>query len=191
MELQRRQGLYGRIFRLICIAFVLNVAMVLNATTVNAKFDPLSFFEKNTTFFRDFKTFRTQWFAVEDRIFSIKDEYEPVNWAAIRDSAKEVVMKHERLMVKFARDCRSARSKLPPAEAAQAQHALEIVLEYLDSVGLVVLKLYEISEKLYKKTLDPYAYTTSDYNDDIRHFKKLYEAFEKKGKALNQLMYGK
>jgi len=51
--------------------------------------------------------------------------------------------------------------------------------------------LYEISEKLYKKTLDPYAYTMSDYNDDYRHFKKLNEAFQKKGKALNQLLYGK
>ena len=191
MELQRRQGLYGPVFRLICIAFVINVAMVLNATTVMAKFDPMSFFEKNTTFFSDFKTFLTQWFAVEDRISSIKDEYEPVDWAAIRDSAKKVVMKHESLMVKFARDCRSARSKLPPAEAAQAQHAIEIVLEYLDSVGLVVLKLYEISEKLYKKTLDPYSYTMSDYNDDFRHFKKLNESFEKKGKVLNQLLYGK
>jgi len=100
-------------------------------------------------------------------------------------------MMHENLTVKFARDCRSARSKLPPAEAAQAQHAIEIVLEYLDSVGLVVLKLYEISEKLYKKTLDPYSYTMSDYNDDFRHFKKLNEAFEKKGKELNQLLYGK
>jgi hypothetical protein len=156
-----------------------------------AKFDPMSFFEKNTTFFSDFKTFRTQWFAVEDRISSIKDEYEPVDWATIRDSAKEVVMKHERLMAKFTRDCRSAQSKLPPAEAAQAQQAIEIVLEYLDSVGLVVLKLYDISEKLYKKTLDPYSYTMSDYNDDFRYFKKLNKAFEKKGKALNQLLYGK
>ncbi len=191
MKLQRRQGLYGPAFRLICIAFFINVAMVLNATTVMAKFDPMSFFEKNTTFFSDFKTFRTQWFAVEDRISGIKDEYEPVDWDAIRDSAKEVVMKHKRLMVKFARDCRSARSKLLPAEEAQAQHAIEIVLEYLDSVGLVVLKLYEISEKLYKKTLEPYSYTMSDYNDDFRHFKKLNEAFEKKGKVLNQLLYGK
>ncbi len=191
MELQRRQGLYGPVFRLICIAFVINVAMVLNATTVMAKFDPMSFFENNTTFFSDFKTFRTQWFAVEDRISSIKDEYEPVDWAAVRDSAKEVVMKHEGLMVKFVRDCRSARSKLPPAKADQAQHAIETVMEYLDSVGLVVLKLYEISAKLYNKIQDPYSYTMSSYNDDFRHFRKLYEAFEKKGKALNQLMYGK
>ncbi len=180
-----------RILQLLCLAFVINLAIVLNATTVMAKFDPMSFFEKNTTFFSDFKAFRTQWFAVEDQIFSIKDEYEPVDWAAIRNSAKEVVVKHERLMVKFARDCRSARSKLPPDEAAQAQDAIAIVLEYLDSVGLVVLKLYEISEKLYKKTVDPYSYTMSDYNDDFKHFKKLYEAFEEKGKALNQLLYGK
>ena len=191
MELQRRQGIYESVFRLICIVFVINVVMVFNATTVMAKFDPMSFFEKNTTFFSDFKTFRTQLFTVEDRISINKYEYEPVDWAAIRDSAKEVVMKHERLMVKFARDCRSTRSKLPPAEAAQAQHAIEIVLEYLDSVGLIVLKLYEISEKLYKKTLNPYSYTMSDYNDDFRHFKKLNEAFEKKGKVLNQLLYGK
>ena len=191
MELQPRQGLCRPLFRLICIAFVIYLAMGLNTTPVMANFDPMSFFEKNTTFFFDFREFRAQWFAVEDRISSIKDEYEPVDWAAIRDSAKEVVMKHERLMVKFARDCRSARSKLPPAEAAQAQHAIEIVLEYLDSVGLVVLKLYEISEKLYKKTQDPYSYTMSDYNDDFRHFKKLNEAFEGKGKALNQLLYGR
>ena len=112
-------------------------------------------------------------------------------WAAIRDSAKKVVMKHERLMVKFARDCRSARNKLPDGEAAQAHHAIEIVLEYLDSIGLVVLKLYEISEKLYKKTLDPYSYIMSEYNDDFSRFKKLNEAFEKKGTELNQLLYGK
>lgn len=179
------------VFRLICISFIINVAMVLNATTVMAKFDPMSFFEKNTTFFSDFRTFRTQWFAVEDRISSIKDVYEPVDWAAIRDSAKEVVMKHEQLMVKFTLDCTSAKRKLPDGEAVHAQHAIEIALEYLDAVGLVVLKLYEISEKLYKKTLNPYFYTMSDYNDDFSHFKKLNEAFEKKGTALNQLLYGK
>ncbi len=176
---------------MLCLACVINVAIVLNATTVMAKFDPMSFFENNTTFFSDFKTFRTQWFAVEDRISSIKDEYEPVDWAKIRDKAKDVVMMHENLTVKFARDCRSARSKLPPAEVAQAQHAIEIVLEYLDSVGLVVLKLYEITEKLYNKTVDPYSYTMSDYNSDMKHFKKLSEAFEEKGKALNQLLYAK
>lgn len=191
MDSQRVQGRDGRAFRLICLAFVVNVAMVLDAAVVMAKFDPMSFFEKNTTFFSDFKAFRAQWFAVEDRISGIKDEYEPVDWAAIRDSAKEVVMKHERLIVKFARDCKSARSKLPSAEAAQAQSAIEVVLEYLDSVGLVVLKLYEISEKLYNKTVDPYSYTMSDYNYDFRQFKKLNEAFKKKGNALNQLLYGK
>ena len=191
MDLQRGQGCDGPALRLICLAFVVNVAMVLDAAAVMAKFDPMSFFEKNTTFFSDFKAFRAQWFVVEDRISGIKDEYEPVDWATIRDSAKEVVMKHERLIVKFARDCRSARSKLPPAEAAQAQRAIEVALEYLDSVGLVVLKLYEISEKLYNKTLDPYSYTMSDYNADFRQFKKLNEAFEKKGNALNQLLYGK
>lgn len=191
MELQRQQSFYRSVFRFICIAFIINFAMFLNATAVMAKFDPISFFEKNTTFFSEFKTFRTQWFAVEERISNIKDEYERVDWAAIRDSAKDVVVKHEHLMVKFARDCRSARSKLPADEAAQAQHAIEIVLEYLDSVGLVVLKLYEISEKLYRKTLDPYSYTMSDYNDDFSHFKQLNEAFEKKGTALNQLLYDK
>ena len=191
MEFQRRQSFYMPAFRLICIAFIINVAMVLNATTVMAKFDPMSFFEKNTTFFSDFRAFRTQWFAVEDRISNIKDVYEPVDWAAIRDSAKEVVMEHEHLMVKFVRDCTSAKGKLPDGEAVEAQHAIEIALEYLDSVGMVVLKLYEISEKLYKKTLDPYSYTTSDYNADFSHFKKLNEPFEMKGTALNQLLYGK
>lgn len=191
MDSQRGQGCDGHAFRLICLAFVVNVAMVLDATAVMAKFEPMSFFEKNTTFFSDFKAFRAQWFAVEDRISGIKDEYEPVDWATIRDSAKEVLLKHERMMVKFARDCRSARSKLPPAEAAQAQRAIEVVLEYFDSVGLVVLKLYEISEKLYNKTSNPYSYTMSDYNADFRQFKKLNETFEKKGNALNQLLYGK
>jgi hypothetical protein len=191
MKLQRRQGLYRHIFRFVCIVFIFNVAVVFNATTVMAKFNPMSFFEKNTTFFFDFKMLRTQWFAVEDRISSIKDVYEPVDWGEIRDSAKEVVMKHERLMVKFAKDCSLARRKLPPDEATIAQHAIEMVMEYLDSVGLVVLKLYEISEKLLKKTQDPYSYTMSDYNDDFRHFRELNEAFEKKGKAVNQLLYGK
>ena len=78
---------------------------------------------------------------MEDRISSIKDVYEPVDWGEIRDSAKEVVMKHERLMVKFAKDCSLPRRKLPPDEATIAQHAIEMVMEYLDSVGLVVLKL--------------------------------------------------
>lgn len=193
MKSQRQQGFFKHIFRTIYIyiAFVIFVTIVLAATTAMAKFDPMAFFEKNTTFFSDFRMFRRHWFAVEDRISSIKDEYEPVDWGAIRDSAKEVVMEHERLLVKFARDCRSAQSKLPSDEADQAKYAVEKVLEYLDSVGLVVLKLYEMSEKLYKKTQDPYCYSMSDYNDDFRHFKEMNEVFEKKGKALNQLLYGK
>ena len=191
MNLQRVRARDGRPFQFLCLAFVINVAIVLDAAVVMAGFDPMSFIESNTTFFSDFRAFREQWFAVEDRISRIKDEYEPVDWAGIRDSAKEVVMKHERLMLKFARDCRSSRSKLPPDEAVQAQRTIEAVLEYIDSVGLVVLKLYEISEKLYNKTANPYSYTMSDYNSDMKQFKKLNEAFEEKGNALNHLLYGK
>ena len=191
MNYQRVQGRHGRCFQLLCLAVVVAATIVLDSPVVIAKFDPMSFIQNNTTFFSDFRAFREQWFAVEGRISGIKDEYEPVDWAGIRDSAKEVVMMHERLMVKFARDCRSSRSKLPPDEADQAQRTIEVVLEYVDSVGLVVLKLYEISEKLYNKTADPYSYTMSDYNSDMKQFKKLNEAFEKKGKALNHLFYGK
>lgn len=86
---------------------------------------------------------------------------------------------------------RSSSIKLKSDEKAQAHRTIEMVSEYIDSVGLVVLKLYEISEKLYKKTVAPYSYTMSDYNLDMKQFKKLNEAFEKKGKALNHLFYGK
>lgn len=155
------------------------------------KFNALFFLEKNTTFLTDFQTFRAQWFMVEDQISGIKDVYEPVNWAAIRESAKEVVKNHERLLVKFLRDYTPALSQLPSIDVAGAQHAIEVVLEYLDSVGLYVLKLYEISEKLYNKTRDPYSYTMSDYNRDIMQLKQLDEAFCQKGILLNNLMYGK
>jgi hypothetical protein len=65
------------------------------------------------------------------------------------------------------------------------------MLEYLDSVWLVVLKLYEITEKLYRKSLDPYSYTMDAYHEDFRKFKALNAAFEKKGKEVNVLLYGK
>ena len=177
--------------RLTWFALLLILITVLDSPTAMATFTPLQFFEKNTTFFADFSEFRVQWFAVEDRISDIKDEYEPVDWEAIKNSAKEVVTKHEQLMVKFARDCRIARDKLPSEEVTQAQRAIEIMLEYLDSVGLVVLKLYEMSEKLYQKTLDPYSYTMEDYNTDFRQFKTLNKSFAKKGNEVNQLLYGK
>lgn len=154
-------------------------------------FNALSFFEKNTTFFADFSAFRKQWFDVEGRISGIKDEYQAVDWVAIRNIAKDLVNRHEKLMVKFARDCRTAKGKLSTSQGAQAQGAINTMLEYLDTVGLVVLKLYEISEKLYGKTVDPYSYTMEDYNADFRNFKELNKKFERKGKEVNLLLYGK
>lgn len=183
MDSKRVQGHGRRLLQLTCLVFVVSVIIFLDTRYVMAKFNHLSFFENNTTFFSDFTPFRKQWFAVEDRISNIKDVYEPVDWSVIRDNAKKVVAEHEQLMVKFRKDCVSAKSKLQPAEAVEAQRAIEVVLEYLDSVGLVVLKLYEISEKLYNKTLNTYSYTLSDYNSDFRQFKKLNEAFNKKGIA--------
>jgi hypothetical protein len=149
------------------------------------------FFERNTTFFEDFSALRKQWFSVEDRISGIKDEYQPVDWAAIRKSAKEVVTRHEKLTVKFARDCRVAKGKLSSSQGAQAQGAIATLLEYLDTIGMVVLKLYQISEKLYGKTKDPHSYTMEEYNADFRKFKELNERFEKKGKEVNLLLYRK
>lgn len=154
-------------------------------------FNALSFFEKNTTFFADFSSFRKQWFDVESRISDIKDEYQAVDWAAIRNSAKDIVNKHDKLMVKFAKDCRRAKGRLASSQGAQAQGAINTMLEYLDAVGLVVLKLYEISEKLYGKTINPYSYTMEEYNADFRSFKELNQKFERKGKQVNILLYGK
>jgi len=184
IKLIRQEWIFG-------LVFFITAVIILDAPVVIAKFDPISFIQNNTTFFSDFKAFRKQWLTVENRIFGIKDVYEPVDWAGIRDSAKEVVMVHEHLVVKFSRDCRLSRSNLPSDEADQAQRTIEIVLEYLDSVGLVVLKLYEISEKLHKKTMDPYSYTMSEYNSDIKQLKKLNGDFKQKGKALNKLFYGR
>ncbi len=173
------------------LALLCNLVWAYCATAGPGTFDALSFFEKNTTFFADFPAFRKQWFSVEDRIAGIKDEYQSVDWSVIRNSAKEVVAKHEKLTVKFARDCRAAKAKLPSAQGVQAQGAIATMLEYLDAVGLVVLKLYQISEKLYGKTMDPYSYTMEEYNADFRKFKELNERFEKKGKEVNLLLYGK
>jgi hypothetical protein len=173
------------------LVLLCNLVWAYCATAGPGTFDALSFFEKNTTFFADFPAFRKQWFSVEDSIAGIKDEYQPVDWSVIRNSAKEVVAKHEKLTVKFARDCRSAKAKLPSAQRVQAEGANDTMLEYLDAVGLAVLKLYQISEKLYGKTIDPYSYTMEQYNIDFRKFKELNERFEKKGKEVNLLLYGK
>lgn len=173
------------------LALLCNLVWAYCATAGPGPFDALSFFEKNTSFFADFPAFRKQWFIVEDRIAGIKDEYQSVDWSAIRNSAKEVVARHEKLTVKFAQDCRAAKGKLPSVQGKQAQGAIATMLEYLDAIGLVVLKLYQISEKLYGKTMDPYSYTMEDYNADFRKFKELNERFERKGKEVNLLLYGK
>lgn len=179
---------YAAIVTLALLCHMVNAHCVIAA---ERNFDALSFFESSTTFFQDFRTVRKQWFSVEDRISGIKDEYEPFDWQSVRNSAKDVVARHEQLMVKFARDCRAAKAKLSPAESGPAERAIQLMLEYLDSVGLVVLKLYEITEKLYGKTLDPYSYTMENYNADFRKFKDLNAQFETKGKEVNLLLYGK
>ncbi len=176
---------------ILSFAMATSIVMILHSSAAMATFNAMSFIRNNTTFFSDFREFREQWFAVEEQIFGIEDIYAPVDWSAIRDSAKEVVMKHERLMVKFFRDARSSRSKLPQGEAARAQEVIEKVLEYIDSVGLVVLKLYEISEKLHRKTVEPYSYTMTDYNVDNKQFMQLYATFKNQGNELNQLLYGR
>jgi len=179
---------YASIAALALLCYMANAHCAIAA---ERKFDALSFFEKNKTFLQDFGAFRKQWFSVEDRISGIKDEYEQFDWQALRNGAKDLLARHERLMVKFARDCRAAKAKLSPAERGPAERAIELMLEYLDSVGLVVLKLYEITEKLHGKTLDPYSYTMEDYNADFQKFKDLNARFETKGKEVNLLLYGK
>jgi hypothetical protein len=173
------------------LIFVTGIVMILSASVAVASFNAISFITNNTTFFSDFREFREQWFAVEEQIFGIEDIYAPVDWSAIRDSAKEVVMKHERIMIKFIRDARSSRDTLPQDQVSGAQGVIEKVLEYIDSVGLVVLKLYEISEQLHRKTVDPFSYTMTDYNQDVRQLKQLYATFHTNGNELNQLFYGR
>ena len=94
-------------------------------------------------------------------------------------------------MMKFIRDARSSRDTLPQDQLSGAQGVIEKVLEYIDSVGLVVLKLYEVSEQLHRKTVDPYSYTMADYNQDIKQLKQLYSTYHDNGNELNQLFYGK
>lgn len=179
---------YAAIFAIALLCCMVNAHCAIAA---EGNFDAPSFFKGNTTFFEDFRSFKKQWFSVEDRISGIKDEYEPFDWQALRNSAMDVVARHEQLMVKFARDCRAAKAKLSPTESAPAERAIQLMIEYLDSVGLVVLKLYEITEKLYGKTLDPYSYTMENYNADFRKFKDLNAQFEIKGKKVNLMLYGK
>ena len=177
--------------RILFLIFVTGIAMILHTSAAVASFNAMSFIMNNTTFFSDFREFREQWFAVEEKIFGIEDTYDPVDWSAIRESAKEVVTEHERIMIKFVRDARSSRDALPQDQASGAQGVIEKVLEYIDSVGLVVLKLYEISEHLHRKTVDPYSYSMTDYNEDVRQLNQLYAAFHNNGNDLNQLFYGK
>ena len=49
MNLQRVRARDGRPFQFLCLAFVINVAIVLDAAVVMAGFDPMSFIESNTT----------------------------------------------------------------------------------------------------------------------------------------------
>lgn len=173
------------------LTFVIGIVMILFTSAAIASFSAMSFIMNNTTFFLDFRGFREQWFAVEEQIFEIEDISIPVDWSAIRDNAKKVVMEHERIMIKFIRDARASRDTLPQDQVSEAQGVIEKVLEYIDSVGLVVLKLYEISEQLHQKTVDPFSYTMKDYNQDIKQLEQLYATFHNNGNELNQLFYGK
>ena len=175
---------------LLLVLLLLIRPLILNAPLAFADFDPYSFIHNNTTFYPDFEKLRGKWFAVENQVFGIEDPNDPVDWSKIRDKAEWVVYEHERMMLKFIEDSRSALSKLKGAEVKQAKVARARVLEYIDSVGMVVLKLYEITEKLYDKTIDPYSYSMTDYNLDINQFKKLYEAYQTKGTELNRFLYG-
>lgn len=170
---------------------VANLALDTACSSCAEDFDPYSFINNNTTFYSDFKKLRAKWFTVEEQVFGIEDPYDPVDWSKIREKAKWVVYEHERMMLKFAEDSTSALSKLKGAEVKQAKVARERVLEYIDSVGMVVLKLYEITEKLYGKTKDPYSYNMTAYHLDVEQFKNLYEVFQAKGTELNKLLYGR
>ena len=178
--------------RTILLLFVLLLTwpLILHAPLAFANFDPYSFIHNNTTFYPDFEKLRGKWFAVEDQVFGIEDPNDPVDWSKIRDNAELLIHEHERMMLKFIEDSRSALSKFKGAEVKQAKVARERVLEYIDSAGVVVLKLYEITEKLYDKIIDPYSYSMTDYNLDIKQFKKLYELYQTKGTELNRFLYG-
>ena len=65
--------------------------------------------------------------------------------------------------------------------------------DFLDKTykdGLIQLPLWRnsIPCRFFEKNTTFFSdFKMSDYNDDFRHFKKLNDVFEKKGKALNQL----
>lgn len=170
---------------------VANLALDTACSSSVEDFDPYSFINNNTTFYSDFKKLRAKWFTVEEQVFGIEDPYDPVDWSKIRDSAKWVVSEHERMTVKFAKDSTSALSHLKRSEVEQAQAVSKRVLEYIDSAGMVIMKLYQITEKLYGKTKDPYSYNMTAYHLDVEQFKNLYEVFQAKGTELNKLLYGR
>ena len=139
-----------------CLFLVLIVMLPLGSSFASTSFDSWSFIDGKTSFFTDFKEFRSEWFAIEKEIFEVDDIYASVNWPEIASRAKNLVEKHERLMVKFVKESQSAINKLKDQDIAIGTVARKTVLEFIDSVGLVVLKQYEITEKLSKKTKDPY-----------------------------------
>ncbi|MDR4497527.1 MAG: hypothetical protein MRK02_06340 [Candidatus Scalindua sp.] len=163
----------------------------LGSSFASTSFDSWSFIDGKTSFFTDFEEFREEWFTIEKEVFEVDDVYATVNWPKIANRAKNLVEKHEQLMVKFVKESQSAINKLKNEDISQGTAARKNVLEFIDSVGLVVLKLYEITEKLSKKTKDPYSYTMRQYNLDIEHYKKLYDTFQTRGSELNKLFYGK
>ena len=86
------------------LTFVIGIVIILSTSAAVASFNAISFIMNNTTFFSDFREFQEQWFVVEEQIFGVEDIYAPIDWSAIRDRAKEVVIEHERIMIKFVRD---------------------------------------------------------------------------------------
>ena len=177
--------------RLLSFFLVLIVMLPLSSSSAATLFDFWSFIDGNTSFFTDFKEFRSEWFALEKEVFEIDDVHAPVNWPEIASNTQTLVEKHEQLIVKFMKESQTAISKLKEQDIPKGTIARKTVLEFIDSVGLVVLKLYELTGKLAKKTENPYSYTMKEYNLDIEQYKKLYDIFQTRGAELNKLFYSR
>lgn len=117
----------------------------------SASIDYQTFIEKSTSFVNEFMNFRSKRFALGEEVFGIDDSYAPVNWPELTHKAKLLVENHERLMINFVEESKTAIAKLEDNDVIHGTIARRTVLEFIDSVGKVVLKLYEITSNLSKR----------------------------------------
>lgn len=147
--------------------------------------DAYTYLQSNLRLFSELTPFQDQWISLENDVFGIESVDQKVDWKRLNDRGISLV-EHQILLVKhFAEDTQKIKADLSPEILKVIQPFIDQLFIYIDIIDHSTLKLAEITNHLYKMTIDPYSWTAEKYLKELEKYELLRDEYKRQGIKLN------